>query len=92
MPSPLAAPELFEREFLEIRARLLHLASSLDRIGRAEGTVDGDPRLDKIRQGLAVLSDGKPDRAERIQMIFSRAYDADWQAALSPRNTNGQEH
>ena len=92
MPSPLAAPELFEREFLEIRARLLHLASSLDRIGRADGSVEGDPRLAKIRQGLAILSDGKPDRAERIQMIFSRSYDADWRAAIAPRNTNGQEH
>ncbi len=47
MPTPLDAPELLEREFLEIRARLLHIASSFDRMDRAEGSVAADPRLDE---------------------------------------------
>ncbi|MEX2112948.1 MAG: hypothetical protein WD845_07165 [Pirellulales bacterium] len=90
MPTPLAAPELLEREFLEIRARLLHVASSFDRIGRGEGSVAADPRLAKIHEALAILSDGKPDRAERIQLVFSRPYEADWRTALPTRSTNSQ--
>ena len=61
MPIPLAAPEVLDREYLEVRARLLQVAATLDRIDRAEGTVAADPRLGKIRAGLEVLL----DRADR---------------------------
>ncbi len=90
MPTPLDAPELLEREFLEIRARLLHIASSFDRMDRAEGSVAEDPRLAKIAEALAILSDGKPDRAERIQLVFSRPYESDWRAALPPLGANSK--
>ena len=63
MAIPLAAPEVLEREFLEIRARLLQIAASLDRLSRAEGSVDRDPRLAKIQEALAILGDDGPDRA-----------------------------
>jgi hypothetical protein len=82
MPIPLDAPEVLDREFLEIRARLLQVAAALDRLGRAEGTVASDARLAKIHEALAILADGEADRAERIQLIFSRAYEPDWQAAF----------
>ena len=82
MPIPLDAPEVLQREFLEIRARLLQVAASLDRLGRADGSVADDPRLAKIHEALAILADGQPDRAERIQLLFSREYDADWQATF----------
>jgi hypothetical protein len=82
MPIPLDAPEVLQREFLEIRARLLQVAASLDRLGRAEGSVADDPRLAKIHEALAILADGQPDRAERIQLLFSRAYDSQWQATF----------
>jgi hypothetical protein len=85
MPIPLDAPEVLNREFLEIRARLLHVAASLDRLDRAEGSVLGDARLDKIRQALNILADGEPDRAEKIQLLFSRPYDADWMATFDRR-------
>ena len=75
---PLDAPELLNREFLEIRARLLHIAASLDRLDRACGTVAGDPRLEQINHALAVLSGDKADRAEEIQLIFSRPYESNW--------------
>jgi hypothetical protein len=90
MPTPLEAPELLEREFLEIRARLLHIASSFDRIDRAEGSVVQDPRLAKIGEALAILSDGKPDRAERVQLVFSRPYESDWRAGLPPHGANSK--
>ena len=72
------ASEVLDREFLAMRSKLLDLAATLDRIDRAEGAVADDVRLEKIRRSLGVLAAGGPDRAEQIQMIFSRAYDADW--------------
>ena len=86
MPIPLDAPEVLNREFLEIRARLLHVAASLDRLDRAEGSVLGDPRLDKILQAIGILADGEADRAEKIQLLFSRPYDADWLANVGTRD------
>jgi hypothetical protein len=82
MPIPLDAPEVLNREFLEIRAKLLEIAAALDRLDRAEGSVDGDPRLTGIEQALAVLQRRGEGRAERIQLIFSREFDEDWRAAL----------
>ncbi|HEV3004186.1 MAG TPA: hypothetical protein VGX78_06975 [Pirellulales bacterium] len=78
MPSPPAAPEVLNREFLEIRAKILEVAAALDRLDRAEGFLDGDPRMAKLRQALAVLSTGGGDRAEQVQMIFSLPYDDGW--------------
>jgi hypothetical protein len=82
MPIPLDAPEVLDREFLEIRARLLHIAASLDRLDRADGNCAGDPRLEKIRASLAILADDDANRAEKIQLLFSRPYDAHWKTAL----------
>ena len=78
MTIPLNAPEVLDREFLEVRARLLHLAASLDRLDRASGSVGPDPRLEKIRRALAILAAPEAERAERIQLLFSRPFEADW--------------
>jgi hypothetical protein len=74
----LTACEVLDREFLAIRSKLIDLAAALDRIERAEGSVADDARLEKIRRSLGVLAAAAPDRAEQVQMIFSRAYEADW--------------
>jgi hypothetical protein len=63
---------------LEIRAKILEIGAALDRLGRAAGSVEGDPRMDRIREALAVLQDGAGDRAEQIQLIFSHDYHDDW--------------
>ena len=79
MPIPLDAPEVLNREFPEIRARLLQLAAALDRMDRAAGTSEGDPRRQKIREALAILhDDSAPNRAERLQLLFSLPYDESW--------------
>ena len=85
MPIPLDAAEVLNREFLEIRARLLHIAASLDRLDRAEGELKGDPRPELIRRALEILADTQPERAEKIQLLFSRSYDANWKKALLGR-------
>jgi hypothetical protein len=65
-----AAP--LDREFLGIRCRLIELAASLDRIDRAGGPTADDPRMAQIRRSLEVLAAQAPDRAEQVQMVFSK--------------------
>jgi len=79
---PIDAPEVLEREFLEIRAKLLQLAASFDRFDRGAGNVDSDPRRDLIRRGLDILQSDATDKAEQIQLLFSREYDDNWQQTL----------
>jgi hypothetical protein len=75
---PIDAPETLNREFLPIRAKLLEIAAALDRLERAEGSVDDDRRMQWIRAAMAVIADGEPARAERLQMVFSLPYQAGW--------------
>ncbi|MGE0607505.1 MAG: hypothetical protein AB7O62_10450 [Pirellulales bacterium] len=79
----LDAPEILNRVYLEIRAKLLEVGASLDRLDRADGLVDDDPRLGRIRQALAILAAGQPDRAEQIQLLFSLPYEDDWLTKLN---------
>ena len=83
MPDDMTAANMFDREFLEMRRRIIEVAAALDRIGRAVGTdsVSSDPRMAKMSEAIGMLTDGKPDRARRVQMIFSDAYDSDWRRA-----------
>lgn len=74
----MTAEQVFERWFLESRSKLLDVAANLDRIDRATGAPVSDPRRAGIDEALRVLLGPGPDRAEKIQMIFSREYDPDW--------------
>jgi hypothetical protein len=77
--TPLPADQALETYFLEARSKLLDLAAMLDRIDRGrEAGVKADLRVARIRQALAVLGEGGPDRAARVQEIFSLPYDPDW--------------
>ena len=78
--TPLSAAQALDSYFLEARSKLLDLAAILDRIGRGQGNsrVDADPRLERIRQALAVLHNRQEGRAERVQQIFSLPYEASW--------------
>jgi hypothetical protein len=77
--SPLTAAEVLEREFLNIRARILEVGALLDRLDRAGDGIPHDPRRERIDRALAVLSQSDPRRAEQIQMIFSLSYEENWQ-------------
>ena len=68
------AKETLEQYFLEMRWRCLSLAADLDRVERAAGgraLIDSEPRLQKLRQALAVLFEAHSNRAEQVQNIFS---------------------
>ena len=74
------AQAVLAREQFQIRAKLIELAAILDRIDRADGEVDHDPRMLEIQKSLEVLSSlhGDNNRAAEIQMIYSRTFNAEW--------------
>ncbi len=77
-PPVMSAEKVLDREYLEIRAKLLEVAASLDRIDRGPGSVDEDPRLQQFRDALTMILNSSDDRAEQLQLIFSRTYEPDW--------------
>ncbi len=79
MSSPMSSIAVLDREYLEIRAKILQLSASFDRLERSDGSFRDDARLDLIDQALATVSDHEQrDRAEQVQLIFSRDYQEDW--------------
>jgi hypothetical protein len=81
MSRQLSASIILDDEFLSIRAKLLEVAASLDRLDRAvSGAAADDPRLADLRTAMERLLHGDGDRAEQIQLIFSRPYEKDWRA------------
>ena len=83
MPSAMPARDVLDREFLEMRAKILQLAASLDRMHRGEGSVTSDPRIKDIHEAIGILTSAGGDRAERVQLLFSRAYDEGWRTSLN---------
>ena len=81
------ADRILDETFLEVRAKLLEVAATLDRIDRSAG--GGSPlstsqmaKRDQIDEAIRIcLSDG-PDRAERIQQLFSREYESSWRKQM----------
>ncbi len=78
MPHTATAAQILDREFLTIRGKLLEVAAALDRVERGQGAAADDPRLEKIRETLAMLGKEGANRAEQLQLIFSLPYDAGW--------------
>jgi hypothetical protein len=68
------AQQTLEQYFLEMRWRCLSLAADLDRVEGAAGgkaLIDSEPRLQKLKLALTVLLEGRVNRAEQVQNIFS---------------------
>jgi len=87
MSSPMTAGEVLDREYLEIRAKILQLAASFDRLDRSGGDYRQDPRLGLIRQGLDLVANPScPDRAEKVQLVFSREFSENWREELGLEN------
>ena len=72
------ANEVFDQEFLPIRAKLLEVAAALDRLDRSSGPVSSESRRMQIHAAIQVLLRSEDDRAEQIQLIFSRPYEDGW--------------
>ena len=73
--------QILDREFLEIRAKVLEVAAALDRIERADGDVADDRRAKLLADAIEIItgSGENATRAERVQLLFSNDYDLNWQ-------------
>jgi hypothetical protein len=73
-PSTRQAVDLLDAYFLETRAHLLAVAATLDRVDRAADApaARADPRYGFLLSALALLQSDVPDRAERIQRLYSK--------------------
>ena len=80
-----SASEVFDQVYLDLRAGVLVLAASLDRIDRCEGSerIGEDLRRVRIEQSLEILATPGLNRAEQIQVLFSDAYTPGWNSADS---------
>ena len=83
-----SSKQILDREFLELRSKLLDVAASLDRIDRAEGSVSGDDRMKLLAAGIEIIASDSPDRAHQIQKLFSREFDPQWKQKFNmPKRT-----
>ena len=73
---------ILDREYLPVRAKILQIAASLDRIQRAPGDATQDGRVEQVRTAIEKLLANEPDRARQIQLLFSRSYDPQWRDTL----------
>lgn len=84
---PLTGTAALDQFYLEARARLMEVAATLDRLDRGGADVN-DPRVGLLRQAIHVLNSStgthQPDRAEQLQLLFSRRYDANWLREFTP--------
>jgi len=80
MKTALTSAEALDRYFLETRCKIIEIAAHLDRIERGGGgaSLEHAPQMRQIREALAVLGDGRPDRAVRCQRAFSLPYESSW--------------
>ena len=69
---PASRSKVVDLYFLEHRAKLIDIASFLDRVDRARADDDEtDFRVEAFCRALAILSDGKPQRARRVLELLS---------------------
>ena len=69
---PMRRSQVIERYFMEHRAKLIDLAAFLDRVERAEPDGDGDDfRMEAFAGAIAILTDGRGERAKRVLERFS---------------------
>lgn len=87
MKTEIDAPEMLNREFLEIRSRLIDIAAALDRIDRRPQSAAArrDARYARIEEAIALLASAAgSNRAERVQMLFSDPYEGPESVAQPP--------
>lgn len=69
MDCPADRTKVIDLYFMEHRAKLIDLASFLDRVERSDG--EDDFRIEAFRSALALVSDGQPEKARRVLEHFS---------------------
>jgi hypothetical protein len=71
--SPMTATQALDLYFLDNRARMLEIASFLDRIDRYDGAAEAmaDFRYRSFRKALAAILEAKQDRTRKVQELLS---------------------
>ncbi len=82
MPQERTKQAVLDADFLALRAKILEVAAGLDRFDRAAGADPGDPRRTRLDEAIRLLLAEEPERAEQVQLLFSRAYDSQWRDQL----------
>ena len=82
-----AANEILDESYLDIRAKLLEVAASFDRIDRASddgSRLSGEAaeKREQLSEAVRLLLSEGPDRAERFQKLFSREYESQWRSDM----------
>jgi hypothetical protein len=82
-----SADQILDESFLEVRAKLLEIAATLDRVDRGSDesaplSAEATPRRTKLDEAIRLLLSEGPDRAERLQRLFSREYDSNWRTHM----------
>jgi hypothetical protein len=77
-----SAQQVLEAEILPLRAKLLELAAGLDRIERGNPPAATPETMATLRTAIETLLRPGGQRAERIQLLFSRAYDDRWRDVM----------
>lgn len=75
-------PTVLAREYLGLRSLLLEAAAALDRIERSPSALPEEvARLELLRGATRIVADDAgPQRAQRLQLLFSRPYAPDWRS------------
>jgi len=81
------ANSVLDKKFLDMRAKLLEVAADFDRIDRAaaeSGKLSGQSLEihDRLKEATQILLDDGSDRAERLQILFSRPYSDAWRREM----------
>ena len=77
-PSARSAEKVLSEEFFIARSKILDLAATLDRLERADGSLEALHQLKLLEQGMEILLDDQSDKSKRVQLLMSRPYDPDW--------------
>jgi hypothetical protein len=78
----MATREIMDREYLPTRAKILEIAAALDRVARSENAEPDDPRWRQLQSAIQLLLAPDNNRAEQVQLLFSRAFDENWRQTL----------
>jgi len=77
-PPARSAEKVLSEDIFIDRSKILALAATLDRLERADGSLEALHQLKLLEQGMEILLDDQSDKAKRVQLLMSRPYDPDW--------------
>ena len=87
---PLPRKKVIDLYFMEHRAKLLDIAAFLDRIERAQADKPvEDFRISALKDAIAILTDGKSERARRILELLSDHTEQPLESAAGMKGASG---